>query len=45
MKKYNVYEKKTGILLLTFIVYDKKMLKPFLLQFKRIPQVNISEVK
>lgn len=45
MNKYNVYEKKTGNLLLTFIVYDKKMVKPFLMQFKKIPQVNVSEVQ
>lgn len=44
MKKYNVYEKKTGNLLISLIIYDKRMVKPLILQFKKLPQVNISEV-
>ncbi len=45
MKKYNVIDKKTGNLLLSFITYDKKLEKLFLLQFKKIKQVNVCEAK
>lgn len=44
-KTYNVAEKKTGNLLLTFIVYDKKVEKVYLKQFSKMKQVNLIEVK
>lgn len=45
MKKYNVIDKKTGNLLLSFITYDKKIENLFLTQFKKIRQVNVCEAK
>ena len=46
MKKYNVIEKKTGNLLLTFITYNQKVEKSMLFQFKKLRrQVDIVEVK
>lgn len=46
MKKiFDVTEKKTGNLLLTFIIYDKKVESTFLKQFRKMKQVNLIEVK
>lgn len=42
---YNVYEKATGNLLIKLRFYDKKLVKPFMKQFKKLPQVNVSESK
>lgn len=44
-RKYNVIARKTGELLLTYIVYSKKVDDLLLKQFKRMKDVNISEVK
>lgn len=45
MAKYKVCERKSNRLLLTFIIYDKKMDKVFTNQFKKIKQVNLIKVE
>lgn len=45
MKTYNVIDKKSGALLLSFITYDKYLEKKLISQFNKIKQVNICEVK
>lgn len=44
-RKYNVIDKKTGNLVFTYIVYDKKVDTELLKQFRKLKQVNITEVK
>lgn len=45
MKKYNIIERKTGHLLITIIIYEKKLVKPLLFQFKKQKNINVIEVK
>lgn len=44
-RKYNVSSRKTGELLLTYIVYNKRTDELLLKQFKKMRDVNVSEVK
>lgn len=44
-RKYNVIARKTGELIFTYIVYNKKVDQEILKQFKKMKNVNISEVK
>ncbi len=47
MKKriYNLIHKKTGTLVLTYIVYDKRTDEMLLQKFRSMKDLNISEVK
>ncbi len=46
IKKYNICEKQKGNLIITFIVYDKKVEKLLLKQINKLKRrVNIIEVK
>lgn len=45
MKKYNIIERKTGHLLITITIYEKKLVKPLLFQFKKQKQINVVEVE
>lgn len=46
MKKYNIIEKKTGNLLISFIVYNKKIENTMLKHINKLKKVvNICEVE
>lgn len=45
MAKYNIAYKKTGNLLLTIVIYDKKMVNCFLKQFRKMKNINVIEVE
>lgn len=44
-KTYKILHRKTGDLIMTYTVYDKKVDKMFWLQFKKIKDVNIVVVE
>lgn len=44
MKKVDILEKKSNKTLFTIIIYEKKMVKPLLFQFKKNRQINVKEL-